>query len=215
MNLRFVNGILTSAILAVCLSLLFGAFALYGVISMAGARVFLFVAWCVAVGGMLLSDVIWKKSRRFKIVSTVSAALAFGVIAWEIDTWSVHTRERHLTGEQWSGLAQIRDDLPKNCGMLVYVPIESAEAENYGKEIQAALQSHGGKANLVYAGAMEPRVGLVVGVFSELNACGQAGEAVAVQMTHTLQMPARLQEGFPNDSDTVIIVLVGTKPPYD
>jgi hypothetical protein len=215
MNPRFVKGILTSAIVAVCLTLLFGAFALYGVISMAGARILLFVAWCVAVGGMLLSDVIWQKSRRFKIVSTVAAALVFGVIAWGIDTWAVHTRERHLTREQWSGLAQIRDDLPKNCGMLVYIPIESAEAQSYGKEIQAPLQSHGRKANLVYAGAMEPPVGLVVGVLSELNPCGQAGETVAVQMTHTLHMPARIQEGFPNDSDTVIIILVGTKAPYD
>lgn len=143
------------------------------------------------------------------------AALVFGVFAWGIDTWAVHTRERHLTRGQWSGLAQIRDDLPKNCGMLVYIPVESAEAQNYGKEIQAALQSHGGKANLVYAGAMEPPVGLVVGVLSELNPCGQAGEAVAGQMTDTLHMPARIQEGFPNDSDTVIIILVGTKPPYD
>jgi hypothetical protein len=90
MNPRFVKGILTSAVVALCLTLLFGAFALYGVISMAGARMSLFVAWCVAVGGMLLSDVIWQKSRRFKIVSTVAAALVFGVIAWGIDTWAVH-----------------------------------------------------------------------------------------------------------------------------
>ncbi len=215
MNPKFVKGVLTSAIVAVCLTLLFGAFALYGIISMAGARVFLFIAWCVAIGGTLLSDVIWQKSRRFKIVSTAAAALVFGTIAWGVDRWAVGTRERHLTRTQWSGLAQMRDDLPPNCGMLVYIPIESAEAQDYGKEIQAALQSHGKKANLVYAGAMEPPVGLVVGVLSELNPCGQAGEAVAVQMTHILRMPARIQEGFPNDSDTVIIILVGTKPPYD
>jgi hypothetical protein len=213
-NPMLVKGILTSAIVAVCLTLLFGAFALYGVISMWGARAILFIAWSIAVGGILLSDVIWDKSRRFKIFSTLVAAIVFGLAAWSIDTWAVKTKERHLTRDQWIGLAQIRNGLPKKCGMLVYIPIESAEAQNYGKEIQAALQSRGDKANLVFAGAMEPQVGLLVGILSELTPCGQAGEIVASQMT-SLQMPARIQEGFPNDSDTVIIILVGTKPPYD
>src|SRR5437879_6991929 len=81
-NPMLVKGILTSAIATVCLTLLFGAFALYGVISMWGARVILVIAWCIAVGGVLLSDVIWIKPRRFKIYSTSIAAIVFGFAAW-------------------------------------------------------------------------------------------------------------------------------------
>jgi hypothetical protein len=97
--------------------------------------------------------------------------------------------------------------------MLVYVPIGSAEAQAYGKEIQAALQSHGPRANIVLAGAMDPPVGVVVGLHSEMTACGQAGEVVAIKMTQ-LGIPARIQE-VSNDSDSVIIIFVGTKPPYE
>jgi hypothetical protein len=130
-----------------------------------------------------------------------------GYVEWPAPTG------RHLTPEQRLGLAQIRTNLPKDCGMLVYVPTESKESQSYGKEIQTAFQRYGDKANLVYAGAMEPPVGIVVGVRSQLTPCGQAGETVAIQMTQ-LGVPARMQDVI-NDSDSVILVFVGTKPPYD
>ena len=59
----------------------------------------------------------------------------------------------------------------------------------------------------------DPPVGVVVGLHSEMTACGQAGEVVAIKMTQ-LGIPARIQE-VSNDSDSVIIIFVGTKPPYE
>src|SRR3989454_654020 len=123
---------------------------------------------------------------------------------------------RHLSQKQKEGLAKARDNFPQNCGMLVYVPIESTEAQNYGKEIQAALQAHGLRANLIHAGAVDPPVGVVVGIRSVTDSCGFAGENLSATMTYKLQIPARLQESFtPYVNETTVIVFVGIKPNYD
>ena len=123
---------------------------------------------------------------------------------------------RHLSQKQKEGLAKARDNFPQNCGMLVYVPIESTEAQNYGKEIQAALQAHGLRANLIHAGAVDPPVGVVVGIRSVTDSCGFTGENLSATMTYKLQIPARLQESFtPYVNETTVIVFVGIKPNYD
>src|SRR5207245_6125986 len=111
--------------------------------------------------------------------STANAAIVFGLAAWGINTWAVKTKERHQTQEQRQGLAKLRDSIPGNCGILVYVPIESPEAQNFGKEIHEALQIYGKRANMVYEGAMAPPTGVVVGVRSSLEPCGFAGEMLS------------------------------------
>jgi hypothetical protein len=122
---------------------------------------------------------------------------------------------RHLNQAQKVGLAKLRDGLPDYCGMLVYVPVESKEAQAYGKEIDSALTAHGKKANLIIAGAFEPPSGLVVGVRSELDRCGRAGEDISFELTHHLNMPARIQESFPFAAETVVVLFVGLKPLYN
>ncbi|MGC2420093.1 MAG: hypothetical protein WA405_00415 [Candidatus Acidiferrales bacterium] len=121
---------------------------------------------------------------------------------------------RHLSDDQKEGLAKLRDSFPKQCGILVYVPDDSIESQNYGKEIQSGLQMHGGKANIIHEGVLPAPVGLVVGVRSSLEPCGYAGEILSVGMG-AIHIPARLAEGFPRADETVVVVFVGTKPPYD
>lgn len=112
------------------------------------------------------------------------------------------------------GLAKLRDEFPQACGTLVYVPEDSRESRDYGKEIQAGLQMHGAKANIVHEGVMPTPIGIVVGVHSSLEPCGFAGENLSVGM-HLLNIPSRLAEGFPRVDASTVIVFVGTKPPYD
>jgi hypothetical protein len=121
---------------------------------------------------------------------------------------------RHLTKEQREGLAKLRDEFPKDCGSLVYVPKDSKESQEYGKEIQSGLQMHGARANIVHEGAMPTPVGIVVGVRSSLEPCGFAGENLSVGMG-ILNIPSRLEEGFPRSDASVVIVFVGAKPPYE
>jgi hypothetical protein len=121
---------------------------------------------------------------------------------------------RHLTREQREGLARLRDSFPPNCGLLVYVPGDSPESQNYGREIQSALTSHGKKANLIYEGVMITPIGVVVGVHSSLEPCGNAGEMLSLGI-ESLHIPTRLAEDFPRASDTVSIIYVGAKQPYD
>ena len=84
---------------------------------------------------------------------------------------------RHLSQEQKEGLAKMRDNFPKQCGILIYVPSDSLESQNYGKEIQDGLQLHGAKANIIHEGVMPAPIGIVVGVRSSLEPCGYAGES--------------------------------------
>ncbi|HVS89840.1 MAG TPA: hypothetical protein VHF01_16670 [Candidatus Acidoferrum sp.] len=137
------------------------------------------------------------------------AMIASGRAIWPRDQW------RHLNQEQKDGLAKLVSGLPNGCGLLVYVPIGSTEAQSYGKEIQDALHAHGLKANLILAGAVGPPVGIVVGVQSVTTPCGFAGEMLSVAMTHNLQMPARLQENYFYAAETVEVIFVGIKPTYD
>lgn len=127
---------------------------------------------------------------------------------------SARSKERHITSEQKEGLAALRDALPKQCGMLVYVPEDSAESQNYGREIQSGLQLHGARANIIHEGVMATPIGLVVGVHSSFEPCGYAGEMLSGGMGG-LHMPTRFVEGFPRTDETTVILFVGIKPPYD
>jgi hypothetical protein len=173
-------------------------------------------AWSITVLCAFAGACFSFSSYYFGGMKTKAGTVCILLLVWGVAFMLGYTLwpGRHLNRTQREGLAEIRDSLPKNCGMLVYVPIESNEAQNYGKEIQAALQSRVSKANLIYSGAMVTPVGIVVGVLSSLNSCGFAGEMASVQM-HTLGIPARLQENFPNDDEKTIIICVGIKPPYD
>ncbi|HTD24937.1 MAG TPA: hypothetical protein VK738_19960 [Terriglobales bacterium] len=211
--IALVKRFLTSALVALFCSLLLGSLTLYGVINLEGARVLLIITYLIGVGGVAL--VVWEKSRMFKIVSIVVATIGFGIGSWLLDAWAIKTKDRHLNAIQKQGLAQMADKVPSKCGVLIYVPETSKEAQRYGKEVQAAWQSHGAKANLIYGAAVEPPVGLVVGVHSQLEPCGRFGGEVLSTMTFGLGLPARIQDGFFYADETTIVIYVGTKPPYD
>lgn len=121
---------------------------------------------------------------------------------------------RYLTDEQRESLATLLDRLPKECGMLVYVPDDSAEAQAFGKDVQAGFQKHGRKANLVHEGVLDTPTGVIVGVHSSFEPCGYAGEMISVGMD-ALQIPTKFREGFPRTDEGTVIVFVGTKPKYD
>ena len=137
--------------------------------------------------------------------------IVFGGIYWLAHkVWPL----RYLTDDQKEGLAALRDALPKDCGMLVYIPDDSAEAQAFGKDVQAGFQRHGGKANLVHEGVLDTPTGVIVGVHSSFEACGYAGEMISVGMS-ALQIPTKFREGFPRADERTVIVFVGTKPKYD
>jgi hypothetical protein len=213
-NPKLIKGILTSAIVAVCLSLLFGALTLYGVISVDGARIILAITWCIAVSGVLLSDVIWNKSRRFKIASMVIAAIGFGVIAWGMDTWAVHLKERHLTKEQIDGIGRLADKIPHGVRVMVRVPANSRESMNYGKEIWAVLAQHQVTPPLIIAAGEEPPVGLEILVRSELDPAGRAAEDFMAGMEQLHFMPV-IHEGYWAAAENGFVIFVGVKPNYD
>jgi hypothetical protein len=149
--------------------------------------------------------------KKARVRSIIFLLLIFGAVsyfAWK--QWP----QRRLTKIQKEGLAQLRDSLPEGCGMLIYVPDDSPEALEYGKEIQSAFQMHGGKANLIHEGVMDTPTGVLVGVHSTFEPCGYAGEMMSVTMTQ-LQIPTKLREGFPRADENSIIVFVGRKPSYN
>jgi len=186
-----------------------GAAALIAVIAAPGLPAWSIAALLAITGvGFTLSAHYFRRLSLWIFVFIWGAASLLGYKIWP------PPNGRHLTQTQKEGLAELRDALPSFCGMLVYVPIESKEAQVYGKEIDSALVAHGKKANLIIAGAFEPPTGLVVGVRSELDPCGRAGEDISFRLTHNLDMPARIQEQFPYAAETVVVLFVGLKPPY-
>jgi hypothetical protein len=152
----------------------------------------------------------WIRLDRKSIPRVLAILGGFFLIAWFV--WPLNGR--HLNQEQKEGLAKIRDGFPKQCGILIYVPSDSMESQNYGKEIQGGLQLHGGKANIIHEGVLSAPIGILVGVRSSLEPCGYAGEMLSGGMD-VLKMPTRFVERFPRADETVVIVFVGTKPPYD
>ena len=210
------KSFLTSAILALFLTLFFEALNLYGVASVIVARIVLVASGVVACAGILLAEHFLRKSRRFRATLAIVTILIVSIALWCSDYAIRAAKGRHLTGEQRDGLTRLRDSIPPTCGLLVYVPQESLEAQNYGKEIQSALQARGKKSNLIYSGAFEPPTGIVVGIRSVFDPCGQSGEALSTEMGFSLHMPARLQEGFlPYAGETTIVIFVGIRPNYD
>ena len=181
---------------------------------MFAARIVLVISGTVGCLGFLLAEWCLKKSVRFKIALAFSTITLLGWGFWRLDSAIVWSKSRHLTLEQREGLAKMRDAFPKQCGILVYVPGDSIESQDYGREIQGGLQMHGGRANIVHEGVMTAPVGLVVGVRSSLEPCGYAGELLSGGMG-ALHMPSRFVEGFPRADETVVIVFVGTRPPYE
>ncbi len=214
-KLNYINIFLGSGILALFVALLFAAISLYGgVASMLAGRIVLVISGAVACLGFLFAERCLKKSARFRIALAFFTITILGLGFWRLDAAIVWSKGRHITLDQKQGLASLRDEFPKRCGILIYVPKDSTESQDYGKEIQAGLQMHRAKANLIYEGVLASPVGLVVGVRSSFEPCGYAGEMMSVGMS-TLHIPSRFVEGFPRADETVVIIFVGTKPPYD
>jgi hypothetical protein len=175
------------------------------------------VAWAVAALVMLAGISFTCAAHYFGKLPTspklVVAGIWIGLILLGFKVWPPRSG-RHLTQEQKEGLAKLRDEFPKDCGTLVHVPKDSREPQDYGKEIQAGVQMHGARANIVHEGSMPTPVGIVIGVCSSLEPCGFAGENLSVGM-EILNIPSRLEQGFPRSDASIVIVFVGTKPPYD
>jgi len=175
------------------------------------------VAWAVAALVTLAGISFTCSALYFGKLHTspklVVAGIWIGLILLGYKMWPARSG-RHLTQEQKEGIAKLRDEFPKDCGTLVYVPVDSKESQDYGKEIQTGLQMHGARANIVLEGSMPTPVGIVVGVRSSLEPCGFAGENLSVGMG-ILNIPSRLEQAFPRSDASAVIVFVGTKPPYD
>jgi hypothetical protein len=145
---------------------------------------------------------------RSPYLTVIALMIVSGGISWLAhEVWPL----RNLTEHQKEGLAALRDTLPKDCGMLVYVPDDSAEAQAFGKDVQAGFQRHSGKANLIHEGVLDTPTGVIVGVHSALEPCGYAGEMISAGMD-ALQIPTKFREGFPRADEKTVIVFVGTKP---
>jgi hypothetical protein len=209
------KSFLGSGVLALVLALLFEALNLYGATSVLLARIVLALSGIVALAGIMSTGYFLEIPRRFRAILGIFAILVISIGLWGADYVIRAAKGRHLTGEQRDALVRFRDSMPSSCGVLVYVPQESGEAQDYGKEIQSALQAHGKKSNLIYAGAFEPPKGIVVGIRSVFDSCGQIGEALSTHMGFDLHMPARLQEGFlPYAGENTIVIFVGIKTDY-
>lgn len=185
-----------------------GAAAVIATIAAPGLPVWsVFALWAIAGVGFTISAHYFKR-LTFKMLLLIWA------MVFLLGYFLPLLNGRHLSQEQKEGLAKIRDTFPKQCGILIYVPSDSMESQNYGKEIQDGLQLHGGKANIIHEGVMAAPIGIVVGVRSSLEPCGDAGERLSGGMD-VLKMPTRFVEGFPRADQTVVIVFVGTKQQYD
>ncbi len=79
--------ILGSAILALVLALIFGAFALAGVVSMAGATVLLWVAWFVIL--LTAVGLFRSKSMGIMLTAVCTAGLVGGVLLFLLHFWMV------------------------------------------------------------------------------------------------------------------------------
>jgi len=89
---KFAKLLLGSAALALFFCFIGLALQVFGVISMLLGRVFLILAWIVAVVGVAVSDFACQKSRKFVVTTTLLTAMTLGGLLFYLDRWAEATR---------------------------------------------------------------------------------------------------------------------------
>lgn len=89
---KLLRGILASAVVTLFLGGIWEYLTLAGVISMGLARVFLVIAWIVGVAGVIVSELVWKKSLKHRALIGAGVAVLLGAAFLGLDRWAIHHR---------------------------------------------------------------------------------------------------------------------------
>jgi hypothetical protein len=93
---KLLRGVLYSGAFGLFVSSIYAALGLAGVVdSMGAARLVLVFAWFCAVGGVLVSELLWGKSRRSKIVAVLCTAVIAAIFLTSVERWIVSYRIAH------------------------------------------------------------------------------------------------------------------------
>jgi hypothetical protein len=99
MNRKLLVGIMASATLALVCAFVFAALTVYGVIDMGLARVLLLCAWLVGVAGTALSDLVWEKGGKHRIIFPLLVGVVLGAIFWQLDAFVIYKKSEQTKAE--------------------------------------------------------------------------------------------------------------------
>jgi hypothetical protein len=133
---KLVAGILASGGAMVFLASIYEYLTLAGVVdSMPAARIVLVLAGVAAFAGILVSELLWGKSRKAMIVAAITAAVALIVGLWNLDSWTVRYRVAHA--QQPLTASEARDYSER--------PMTPQEQQIVGTLISEHLKEHPGE----------------------------------------------------------------------
>jgi len=93
---KLTRGVLGSGAVAIFFASVYEYFSLAGVVdSMSAARVVLIFAWVIGFVGVLVSELVWGKSRKTIMRTAIGTALILTVGLWSLDSWTVRYRIAH------------------------------------------------------------------------------------------------------------------------
>jgi hypothetical protein len=93
---KLVRGLLGSGGGAIVFAAISEYLALAGVVdSLAAARLFLIFAGLVGFVGVLVSEIVWGKSRKTIVLTAIATAFVLSLGLWRLDLWTVRYRLAH------------------------------------------------------------------------------------------------------------------------
>lgn len=99
MNRNMVAGILASAALALVCAFVFASLTVYGVIDTGLARILLAIAWVIGVAGTAISDFVWEKGKKYRVVAPLVVAFVLGASFSRLDAFVLVTKSEQAKTE--------------------------------------------------------------------------------------------------------------------
>jgi hypothetical protein len=107
----FLRAVLFSAPLALFIGSIYEYWSLAGVVdSMIAARIVLIIGGLISLLGILISEIVWGKSRKTIIITGVLSTLFLGVGLWQLDSWTVRYRIAHTPEAAKPPIAALLED---------------------------------------------------------------------------------------------------------
>jgi hypothetical protein len=93
---KFTRAVLASSPVALFIGSVYAYFSLAGVVdSMNAARLILILGGIALFAGILVSEMVWGKSRKFIIRTAIGTGMALSMGLWSLDKWTVRYRIAH------------------------------------------------------------------------------------------------------------------------
>ncbi len=140
---KLVRGLLASGAAAIFIASIYEYLSLAGVVdSMNAARIVLIFAGLVGFSGVLVSEIVWGKSRKTIVLTAIGTAVGLSFALWKLDSWTVRYRIAHTvpaptTTSQSDALPPIVSELVKEYekahpnrpryGNDTYLPLDAEE----------------------------------------------------------------------------------------